>query len=320
MEDISRDLEREIAKARPKPLERSKKQHILIIDSDGKIRPGDYLRFFNRLLLFLAGGVFVAGIVVYCLYHNLQARNVQIVQELDNLGTTYQDLLHEQENLMARLVLMKKDLAAKASFQQKKKNNILPEPKPESKKEAAPRPEKEVSPEVASLTEDKEELPPEKNAPAVFVTGSVVVQKFSIQKNDASGKLLVRFNIRNMSRDGKDVSGRIFTVIKSKTENPQDWLVFPKTVLEKGIPASPLRGQSFSISRFKPVSFICATEQPIDHFSEAVVFVFDRKGLLMTKSVFEINHSNIKETGSDLEKEQPDDSQPQEKRLDIESE
>ncbi len=263
MEDISRDLEREIANAKPKLPKKSRTERILILSPDGNIRSGWYLRFCNRLLVVLTAIFLSACIMLYYMYNLIQAKNIKIIQELDHLGDTYQDLLHERESLMARLFLMEKNMGA-ASME--------PSQKPDEQPAESAQPVKPSLPEM------------------------VTVQKFSIEKNldDPDAKeLIVKFDIRNVSKSTEDVSGRLFVIIKPRQGTDQDWLVTPKSAIKNGVPAVPEMGQPFSISRFRPVTFTLKTEKEIDFFHEAVVFVFDENGSLVTESVFGIEQTTI---------------------------
>ncbi len=286
MEDISRDLEREIANARPKLPKKSKKQKILILSPDGKIRSGWYLRFCNRVLLILAAIALTSCIVLYFMYNAIQTKNLHIIQELDHMGDTYQDLLHERETLMARLFLLQKDMARTPSKKQKSKPTTPPKEK--STWETVPE-----TPQVSSGENSENSLPSAKpSAPAI-----VTVQKFSIEKapEDESGvkKIIVKFNIRNVSKNVGDVSGWLFAAIKPRQGTDQDWLISPKSSIKDGVPVTPEKGLSFSIARFRPVKLMLETEKEIDFFHEAVVFVFDKKGTLITQSVFGIDQTTI---------------------------
>ena len=53
MEDISRELEREIAKAKPAPYKARREKKILIIDDFGETRPGGYLKTLARVFFMI---------------------------------------------------------------------------------------------------------------------------------------------------------------------------------------------------------------------------------------------------------------------------
>ncbi len=298
MENISRDLEREIANARPKLPKKPKKKEILILSQDGGLRSGWYLRFCNRLLMILTAIALSGCIVLYFMHNTIQTRNLQIIQELDHMGDTYQDLLHERETLMARLFLMQKDMAGTAS----KKKKSKPTPLPTSLKEELHKNTEANSTETARAfsNEKPEEKSVEPIQPVTPPTPAIVtVQKFSIEKapEDESGtkKLMVKVTIRNVSKSDENISGRIFAAIKPRQGTDQDWLVSPKSSVKNGVPATPKKGLSFSIVRFRPVKFMFETEKAIDFFHEAAVFVFDKKGALITKCVFGIDQTDITE-------------------------
>ena len=71
MEDISRELEREIARSKPKPYKQDRKTRILIIDDFGKMKSGEYLKTFVKILFFTSVVCFVSAVLFYYLYTGL---------------------------------------------------------------------------------------------------------------------------------------------------------------------------------------------------------------------------------------------------------
>ena len=105
MEDISRELEREIAQSKPKPFKKAHHARILIVDDFGQIKSGAYL---NRLLRFLAlfAVVFLGlTLLFFSRYLSHQKENRSLIQKLAKAETRIDQLSQEKERLMARLVI-----------------------------------------------------------------------------------------------------------------------------------------------------------------------------------------------------------------------
>ena len=65
MEDISRELERQIAQSKPRPYRMSQETQILIVDNFGHIRSGVHLRHLAVVLSFVSVVCFVAAVLFY---------------------------------------------------------------------------------------------------------------------------------------------------------------------------------------------------------------------------------------------------------------
>ncbi len=115
------------------------------------------------------------------------------------------------------------------------------------------------------------------------------IEDFKIKNDAVTGDLLVRFNIRNVSAEPGNISGRIFVILKPD-EKKSSWLVVPGVALKDGKPAVPKRGQYFSIARFKPVHFRIKSDSAPDSFKKASVFVFNKNKLILIRNI------NIKKT------------------------
>ncbi len=63
MEDISRELEREIAKSRPKPFRKNRKIKILIVDDFGKVISGNHMKMIFVGLCFISIVTFLTSVL-----------------------------------------------------------------------------------------------------------------------------------------------------------------------------------------------------------------------------------------------------------------
>ena len=105
MEDISKELEKEIAQIKPAPHKIRKKNSILIIDNFGEVRSGAFLKVlvYFFLIMSLAGGL--CNIVLYRLYSKTNYQNAQLKSSQDAVEKKVDRLTRENELLMARLVV-----------------------------------------------------------------------------------------------------------------------------------------------------------------------------------------------------------------------
>ncbi len=319
MEDISRELEREIAQTKPKPYKQDRKTRILIIDDFGKMKSGEYLK---KLVagLSIAGGIcFVAAVVLFFLYSGLSGDTGEVKSRLSIAEKKVEELTREKEVLMARLVISgkepgisgvnekKQSLAAAKVVEKKpllaKKQDIKPSVEKVSPKSdlkpttSAVAPKKQPKP-----TSPKEKIKPQLNAStdsdqasaaptAELPKKMVSIEKFTVVKDGNNGDLLVRFDIRNISTSPGDVSGRIFTVLKPDDKPEDQWLVVPSSKLKNGIPITYRKGQYFSIAHFKPVKFRIKNQASPDFFQKASIYIFNSQGDVMFEKLIDITEA-----------------------------
>ena len=112
----------------------------------------------------------------------------------------------------------------------------------------------------------------------------ISVEDFKIISGAGTGDLLLRFNIRNISVDSENISGRIFVILKPDWKKTS-WLVVPGVALKDGKPAAPQRGQYFSIARFKAVHFRVKSNSVPDSFKKASVFVYHKNKLILIREI-----------------------------------
>jgi len=301
MEDISRELEREIARAKPSPHKASNKKRILIIDDFGELRSGGYLKvlvyFFS-----LIGFIGVSGTIgFYYFFAEVQKKNLKLEERLTFLEKKANRLTTDKELLMARLVLSGKKPDLVAPTKVDPENSVAQIPSVNEKEITKPEKEENVKPAIAKekniVATPKSDLPQE---PGSFSGGSgksesrvlhpvVSVENFSITRGKNDGKLIVNFNIRNISKDSKEISGRIFAVLKPDEAQEKDWLMIPNGRMENGLPGPHGKGQYFSITRFKPVVFSIKSQVSPESFSGATVFIFGDDGKLLFDNTIQIN-------------------------------
>ncbi|MCA1792310.1 MAG: hypothetical protein LC660_00235, partial [Desulfobacteraceae bacterium] len=127
--------------------------------------------------------------------------------------------------------------------------------------------------------------------------GKVDIEKFSVTRDKGRGDLLVRFDIRNVSKKPGEVTGRIFTILKpqdhSLEKDSDQWMVVPESPLDNGIPSRVKNGQYFSIAHFKPVKFRIKNVPGQAFFTTASIFIFNDQGELMFQSDIDIGEEDL---------------------------
>ncbi len=309
MEDISRELEKEITQLKPSPYKRSRKKRILILDDFGEMKSAGHL----KVLVYIFGvtGIIslLAALGFYYLFSNQGVENKMLKTQLIGLEKKVEHLLSEKEVLMARLVISGKkpgiDTRAESDTQlitlaKEKKAGIKEKPDPVNVNPASkpkvkgpvPMAKIDVAREKKNIVVAKAALVPD--ASVAPVQKNVAIEKFTVTRDGAGGDLLVRFDIRNVSEKPGGVSGRIFTILKPDNGSQKDWLVVPAAKLEKGVPIQYNKGQYFSIAHFKPVKFRIENQAGPDFFKKAAIYIYNDNGVLMFESFINITEDDPK--------------------------
>ncbi len=318
MEDISRELEREIARAKPSPYKTSRKKRILVVDDFGEFKSGGYLKVLVYLFLIISVIGISGALGFYFLFTNTSRENLLLKEEVAGLETKAGRLTKDKEILMARLVMagkkpeleIGKATSDKITLAQakEKKPGVMPKPDFKNGTQKKVDEKKAVVPEqpVPSVPETKKEesvsilvkpavVSPSAKNPEVkpALEPFVAVEKFSVLQGSTSLELIVRFDIRNISTKPGGISGRIFTVLKPKKDDEKGWVVVPGSPLKKGMPTAYRKGQYFSISRFKPVKFTVRSQASPDSFHTATVYIFNDDGKLMFEGNMRVNEAEV---------------------------
>ncbi len=300
MEDISRELEREIAQTKPKPYKQDRKTHILIVDDFGKMKSGEHLK---RLLMGLSigcGVCFVLAILFLSLYSGLSSSSKKVKTRLEVVEKKLDELNREKEVLMARLVIQGKE----PGIIDGKTQNTEPPIVSKTVKKQSLVSKKQKSKSAPVVTPTKKTIKPQttmggqptkksSGIPDVARAKKMVsIEKFTVVRDGNNGDLLVRFDIRNVSLSPGDVSGRIFTVLKPDNKDGAKWLVVPSASLKDGVPSEYRKGQYFSIAHFKPVKFRIKNKANPNLFKKASIFIFNNQGELMFNELIDITEAN----------------------------
>jgi len=320
MEDISRELEREIARSRPAPHKKSKKKRVLIVDAMGGVKSGGYLKYLLVLLLCTTLVSLAAAGGFFTLFDRLSRENRELASRADTLESRVAALSRDKETLMARLVMSGRDPDTASDLSDPASADIGPDTGEKSgkKKDEQEQTASHTRAQTSGDTKDSSDKATEKEDAGMPQTekpsaaqqqedfeipitaeeaGKVDIEKFSVTRDKAKGDLMVRFDIRNVSDKPGEVTGRIFTILKPEnrsTKNDSDqWLVVPNSPLENGIPTNTKKGQYFSIAHFKPVKFRIKNVPGQAFFTMASIIVFNDQGELMFQSDIDIGEEDL---------------------------
>jgi hypothetical protein len=106
MEDISRELEKEISKAKPKVLKRNRTIKVLIVDDTGNIRYGNRYKTLIILLSILSIISICTSIMFFQLYSSISGEALSNKANLASAQKKIESLTVEREQLIAQLVLL----------------------------------------------------------------------------------------------------------------------------------------------------------------------------------------------------------------------
>jgi hypothetical protein len=312
MEDISRELEKEIALSRPKPHKQDRKAKLFIIDDFGKMKSGEYFKILVKVLLFVSVVCFITASVFGYLYTELSKSSGSLHERLAVAENKAADLTREKEVLMARLVISGKEpglvgegivtdgdgsemssasdlVAGNKSRPLENQDSKLASAVSGSAKTQADNSGATINNAVASAVKASGESG--KNESGNVIKKIVSIEKFTVVRDGVSTDLLVRFDIRNISDEPGDVSGRIFTVLKPDSGSQNKWLVVPSAPLKNGVPSEYRRGQYFSIAHFKPVKFRIKNQADPGFFKKASIFIFNSQGDLVFEELIDITEA-----------------------------
>lgn len=273
---MSRARQIEKSQLKPKPYVPRRTTRIIVVDDFGEMKSGEYLKFFTRFLSIATCILLGAGALLYYGYTKVSMENGLTRETLAIAKQKLTDLTREKELLMARLVMAGKDPV------------IRDESDPQNTLSNGP--VEQVNPALSSMAETEGnslETPFEQKVPGT-IEKTVDLEKFSVEKDEPTGDLLVRFDIRNISKQAGDVSGRIFIVLKPDTDSEDQWLVVPKSAIKNGIPSEYKKGQYFSIASFKPVKFRIKNPGDPELYKKACVFVFNEQADLIFEKLIDI--------------------------------
>jgi hypothetical protein len=286
MEDIPRDLQRDLTPHRPAiPPRQQRHWTLMFVGETGEVvtlrRFKVWMLFYLTLLL----GALVASGAIWIFSGDSRKENRRLKRETAVLQERLAMLRSEKEMLMARLVVTasRNDTA--------EGDRRPPGPSPEtvtqeavSSGDANTRQPKDTERPQASMT------PPDTKEPLgeAIQVPIVNVDDLDISVDPYDGTVQAQFRLEKVTVDGESVKGRTFVILKGMAGDKRIWLSMPPVALEAGRPARIRSGRYFSIARFNIVKFSTPLNVDVDTFEGATVLVYSLKGKQLLEKRFDI--------------------------------
>jgi len=260
MEDISRDLEKDITSAaKPVRVRIGRHWQVLFVDDHGEMIT---VKWVKPLAIALIGLLVISiGICIAFLsfYMNGSAENQAIQNQLTQSEERIKSLRYELDILMARVVLAESKLD--------KSGDAAP-------KKTVPA---DTSKALPSKGKPKQQVPLN---PYEEVSG-VKVEDLTLTHEIPDNLLRVKFVVKNKERDRGAIAGYVFVILKGDESRQNGWLTIPSVELTKGMPDSVTKGQYFKISHYKTVYLKARRQTAPEKFKMASILVFGPKGTLL---------------------------------------
>jgi hypothetical protein len=249
------------------------------------------LKYFKAIVIGAGVLFFLAiGFVAVLLSQNIGVlkQNKVLQKRSADSEKQIEKLRHEKEILMARLVLAevktKENVAGDPKIQEKMQVTEPETPLPQQAPKPEPVKTDPKKPPVPQVAQPESEVGETDEAEPVI---SVAVANFKISLESENQNLDATFKIRNTSSEPQRVEGHAVVVLKGDDLQKDQWLVMPAVGLA-GEKPSGKRGKSFSIQRFRTMSFTSKAPDYSDQFETAAVYVFTKTGELLLEQDFSV--------------------------------
>ncbi len=261
---------------------------LMFIGDHGKVIT---LKYFKGLVIagILVVILAVAAVVGFYLFNRtLAQKNRQLEASVQNLRQQLGALRHDNEILMARLVLE----------QTRKAQQRVPGPDEPADENASK--QTEIKQKVAVPRRASEQVkekprtavpPPADKTSAVAATRpklGVAIENFKIFPVAGSRNLRVQFKLKNTSANSRRVSGHAIVVLKGAQLEPGRWLSIPRQPLVDGKPTGSHRGYAFGINYFRTMKFTARIPRSAEKYDTASVYVYTRAGRLLLEQDFAV--------------------------------
>ncbi len=296
MEDIPRDVQKEIERYKVRPKGRKAGHWTLLFVADqGQVITIRKFKGLMLLAIFIMVVALSAVVSIYMLYKKPFAENRRLEAALAGAARQVRTLGEERDLLLTRLGIAELRL----------KKSQAPEPVETPVQPVVP---ETLVPEtlVPAIVEEPSqagvaavpETEPVRPQPSLLpvVTSEVIpeikvdVRNFQVRHDPGQKLLNVQFRLKNVYVEAGAVSGRTFVVLENDQDEETGILTFPRVTLVDGKPGRIHLGRYFSISRFNIVKFKSAYEDSPKPFNSAMVFVYPGAGDLLLEKRFSIEN------------------------------
>lgn len=299
MENIQRDLEKELAAVSlPKASRKPKRWTLMFVGDHGKVF--SIKRFKGLAILWISLLLVSISIAagLYYLYQNTHQANKKLSVSLENSQQVLISLRNEKDILMARLVVTESKLAALQAKVEKRQaeavsDNSVAGPSPVEKKQAVTVVKKSPPPSAKRKEQGVDTKGVAVSTVATPVSTSVAIEDFEVYYESETRTYRAQFKLKNINSNATPISGYTAVILKDDALSQVQWITLPTIKLVAGKPFGYKRGQYFSIVRFKTVKFKTISPSDPKQFDKATVFVFDAQKKLLLEKDFQIRIDNI---------------------------
>ncbi len=289
MENIQRDLEKEIAALHVSRLVRKNTDWtLLLVGSHGRVVTLQWFRWMLAAGAFvLLSAVLLIGVLFYLYLHSRHV-NAGLKQNLDGIYEQMATTRKDKEVLMTRLMLVEAERDRLRGRTMPKVAEKGTEFRPETGEGKLATP-----PAVTNRLDGAVSMEGRVQAvnevvyrePAVSEKKpKVLIEDLKVFYETADRAYRAQFVIRNNDPSANQVSGYVAVILKKDDTPPNEWVSLPALPLDAGMPSGTRKGQYFSIYRFKDIQITVQSKTEPQLLDMAVVYVFDQnKNVLLEK-------------------------------------
>jgi hypothetical protein len=259
---------------------------LLFIGNHGK--PITLKRFKGIVLftLLVICGVIVLAAGLFMWNRNILREKNQLESHLKKLEKQNQELRHEKDILLTRMVVAESRIPEKQGRA----------PEKQIDKESASQTEQDTTdtepsvppamPTTKTEGQNQVKVPPDSD-PARLGLG-VAIENFKLSVKSGNHSLRVQFKLKNTSPYSQHVSGHAIVVLKGEEIKQNHWVPLPGISLIDGKPTGRQKGNAFGISNFKIMRFTASKPLSPEKFQTASVYVFAQTGELLLEQDFPV--------------------------------
>ena len=215
---------------------------------------------------------------------NILREKNQLESQLENVEEQNQELRHERDILMTRLVLAESRTMKKSDNSPQKQSD---EALSGRKEPVADNVEHSVPPAVVTTRTEVQSPISARAENAPTASGlSVAIDDFKVSAKSGSNSFRLQFKLKNTSLYSQHVSGHAIVVLKGEEIEQNQWLPLPVIPLVDGKPSGRQEGKAFGISNFKIMKFRANMPKSPEKFHAASVYIFTQSGELLIEQDF----------------------------------
>ena len=224
------------------------------------------------------------GVGLFLWNRNILREKNQLESQLKNVEEQTQQLRHERDILLTRLVLAGSRTANKQKTSPEKQ---VDEEFPDRDEQVTTHAEPPVPLAMTQTETEARNLvsTQAENAPTSSGLG-VAIDNFIVSAKSGSNSLRVQFKLKNTSLYSQHVSGHAIVVLKGEAIEQKEWLSLPGISLVEGKPTGSQQGKAFGISNFRIMKFRAGKPQFPEKYHTASVYVFAKTGELLLEQDF----------------------------------